>query len=219
MCPGPVKNKESGHGCNNRVINDMKCKGESTSSIASRGGKRTRSERLPSVCWAVRDTWVIQTRPERQKKEVSYSACCPLQDNTRGARALASGGLNLESDLGRLVEAFSDTAILNGRAFCLPVSSSPINFVQSADHEPHTQVLHRANLLGLSQTLIERDRIRAIIHLLIFPQIALERGEHDLHTRAILIDFGNPLGPDVFKGVRAVNLYPSNQHWTFHIIC
>lgn len=79
--------------------------------------------------------------------------------------------------------------------------------MRSVDCGPLTQVLHRANLLGLSQTLIKRDRIQVIIHLLIFPQIALERGEHDLHAGAILVDFGNPLGPDVFKGVRAVDLY------------
>jgi hypothetical protein len=65
-----------------------------------------------------------QTQHEPKK---SYLACCPLQDNTRGARALASGGLDLESDLGRFVEAFSDTAILNSGAFCLPVSSGSMN--------------------------------------------------------------------------------------------
>lgn len=86
------------------------------------------------------------------------------------------------------------------------------------DCESRTQVLHRANFLGLGQTLLKCDRIRVIIHLLIFPQITLERGEYDLHARAILADLGNPLGPDVFKGVRAVNLHPGYQHWTFHAI-
>ena len=142
----------------------------------------------------------------RAKREERIAACITLQDDTRGARALASSRFDLQSNLGRLVEAFSDAAILNGRAFCPPVSSN--RAMRSIDCGPHTQVLHSANLLGLGQTLIERDRIRVIIHLLVFPQVALERGEHDSHAGAILVDFRNPLGPDVLEGVRAVDLYP-----------
>lgn len=78
-----------------------------------------------------------------------------------------------------------------------------------ADCNSLTQVLHSTNLLGLSQTLFKRDRIRVIIHFLVFPQIALERGEYDPHAGAILVDFGNPLRPDVFEGVRAVDLFPA----------
>lgn len=79
--------------------------------------------------------------------------------------------------------------------------------MHSVDCKALTQVLHRTNLLGLSQTLFKRDRIRIIIHFFVLPQIALERGEHDPHARAILADFGNPLGPDILEGVGAVDLY------------
>lgn len=78
--------------------------------------------------------------------------------------------------------------------------------MRSADCKPLTQVLHRTNLLGLGQTLFKRDCIRVIIHFFIFPQIALERGEHDFYAGAILADFRNPLGPDVLEGVGAINL-------------
>lgn len=78
--------------------------------------------------------------------------------------------------------------------------------MRSVDCKALTQVLHRTNLLGLSQTLFKRDRIRIIIHFFVLPQIALERCEHDFHARAILADFGNPLRPHVLEGIGAVNL-------------
>lgn len=51
----------------------------------------------------------------KKKKAIMRAA---LHDNTRGARALAPGRLDFQSNLGRFVEAFPDATILNGRAFC-----------------------------------------------------------------------------------------------------
>lgn len=80
----------------------------------------------------------------------------------------------------------------------------PLSMQQSRQR---TQVFDRTNFLRLCQSLIEGDSARVVVHLIILPQIALECREHNLHTGAVLVDFSDPLRPDVLERVATVDLY------------
>lgn len=76
-----------------------------------RDKKRKLAERVLRVLGSKKRIANSDTTRAKRKKAILRAA---LHDDTRGASPLAAGRLDLQSDLGRFVEAFSDAAILNG---------------------------------------------------------------------------------------------------------
>lgn len=70
----------------------------------------------------------------------------------------------------------------------------------------HTKVFHGADLLRPRQSFVKGDGVWVIVHLLILPQIALERGQNHLYPGTVLVDLCDPFRADVLERVAAVHL-------------
>lgn len=71
-----------------------------------------------------------------------------------------------------------------------------------------TKIPQSPDPLGSFQALLILDQRLAfsLVLFMFFSQITLQRAKHDLHPRAVLVDFGKPLGRDVFEGAAVVDL-------------
>lgn len=109
--PGQAYKRVNRHVTSLEMSTASKCIGESTNSYAESRGKV--AKRIQQEDWSKMDADVMHTRQVERAK----GSLLGLEDHTLRARSTGTGRFDLQGDLGGLVEAFPDAAVLNGRAF------------------------------------------------------------------------------------------------------